>query len=96
MHKATSNHIAKRTKKFLMSKNPKINGNSFVGIMSKNLEKIPKIIPINNIHTVLIICLLRGIGFFALLISFKKFFILFPSTFDYILDYKVFACNVYL
>ena len=76
--------MAKRPKKFLMSRNPKINGNSFVGIVSKNFEKVPKIIPINNIHTVFMICLLRGIGFSALLISFKNFFILYPYNFRFV------------
>ena len=72
--------MAKRPKKFLMSKNSKIKGNSFVGMVSKSFEKIPKIIPINNIHIVFIICLLRGIGFSALLILFRNFFILYPYT----------------
>lgn len=75
MHKATSSHMAKRPKKLLMSKNSKIKGNSFVGVVSKNFEKVPRAIPINNIDTVFMICLLRGIGFSALLISFKVFFI---------------------
>jgi hypothetical protein len=50
-------------------------------MVSINFEKVPKIIPINNIYTVFIICLKRGIGFSALLISFKNFFILYPCNF---------------
>lgn len=83
MHKAASSHMAKRPQKFLMSKNSKKNGNSFVGMMSKNFEKVPKAIPTSKIHMVFIICLLRGIGFSALLIPFKNFFILYHHKSDF-------------
>ena len=63
MHTAISIHIAKRPKKFLMSKYSNMKGNSLLAVLSKNFENVPKAIPKSSIANVSIICLLTDIVF---------------------------------
>ena len=45
IHKAISNHTAKRPRKFLTSKYSNINGKALLAVLSKNFEKVPRTIP---------------------------------------------------